>query len=54
MQSLKLMLLGLMVMLLGFAIVADPSSTLNGFEYLLMLVGFGIGLFAYKKREPHE
>ena len=52
MQSLKLMILGLMVMLLGLAVVVDPASDLGGFEYLLMLVGFGIGLFAYQKREP--
>ena len=51
MQSLKLMLLGLMIMLLGLALVADPASTLGGFEYLLMLVGLGIGVFAYRQRE---
>ena len=52
MQSLKLMIIGLMVMLLGLALVVDPASSFGGFEYVLMLAGLGIGLFAYRQREP--
>ena len=48
-RSLKLMLLGLMIMLFGAALAADPNSSLMGIEYLIMIVGFIVGLVGYAR-----
>ena len=48
-RSLKLMLLGLMIMLFGAALAADPNSSLMGIEYLIMIGGFVIGLVGYSR-----
>lgn len=47
MKSIKLMLLGISVMLLGGIIMIDPSSNLDGIEFLIVLTGFIISLVGF-------
>jgi len=50
-MNLKTMILGTMIMLLGGFIMADPSSSLGGLEFLIVLIGLIIGVFGFFKKD---
>lgn len=50
-KSIKIMLLGIMVMLFGGFIVLDPASNLGGIELLIIFIGLTIGIFGMIERD---
>jgi hypothetical protein len=50
-SGIKLMLLGIQITLVGGIIAFDPNSNLEGFEYLIVLLGFVFSMFGFSKRE---
>jgi prepilin signal peptidase PulO-like enzyme (type II secretory pathway) len=47
----KIMLLGIHITLLGGIIAIDPDSNLEGFEYLIVLVGLIFSIIGAFKKE---
>ncbi|MCZ7383823.1 MAG: hypothetical protein O8C67_13760 [Candidatus Methanoperedens sp.] len=47
--GLKRMILGLQIMLLGGFIMIDPSSSLGGIEFGIVIVGLIVGVSGYGK-----
>ncbi|HEX9012152.1 MAG TPA: hypothetical protein VF813_01500 [Anaerolineaceae bacterium] len=50
-QSLKIMLLGLMLMLLGGVITMDTRIHLGGLEYLLIFGGLLLGIVGFWRED---
>ncbi len=50
-KSIKIMLLGIMVMLFGGFIVLDPASNLGGIEHLIIFIGLTIGIFGMIQKD---
>ncbi|HEY3344447.1 MAG TPA: hypothetical protein VGJ97_05950 [Anaerolineaceae bacterium] len=50
-QSLKIMLLGMMFMLLGAVIAVDTHINIGGFEFVLLLVGLLMGLIGFWRED---
>lgn len=50
-QSLKIMLLGLMFMILGAAIAVDTRINIGGIEYVLLFVGLLMGIIGYWRED---
>lgn len=48
--STEIMLLGIAVMLLGGIFAIDANSSFAGFEYIIVLLGFGITVVGFIKR----
>lgn len=49
MQSIKLMLLGVSIILVGGIVVIDVNSDLGGIEYLIVLIGLLLSIAGYRK-----
>jgi hypothetical protein len=50
-QSLKIMLLGMMLMLLGAALAADTRINIGGLEYFLMIGGLLLGIIGFWRED---
>ncbi len=50
-QSLKIMLLGMMFMILGAVIVIDNRINMGGFEYFLLVVGILMGIIGFWRED---
>ncbi len=50
-QSLKIMLLGMMLMILGAALAADSRISLGGLEYFLMIGGLLLGIIGFWRED---
>jgi len=50
-KTIKTMILGTMIMLLGGFIMADPSSSLGGLEFLIVLIGLIVGIFGFFQKD---
>ena len=50
-KPIKTMLLGMMLMLFGGFILMDPTSTLRGIEFLLLIIGLLIGVFGLFQKD---
>lgn len=45
----KVMLLGLAIILVGGIIAIDPDSSLEGFEYIIVLLGLIVSIIGFGK-----
>jgi hypothetical protein len=50
-SSIKVMLLGINITLLGGIIVVDTSSNLGGIEYLIVLLGLVVSIIGLGKKD---
>lgn len=50
-KPIRTMLLGLMILLAGGFILVDPNSDMLGFEFLLILVGLGLGVYGFNLKD---
>ncbi len=50
-QSLKIMLLGMMLMILGAALAVDTRISLGGLEYFLMVIGLLMGIIGFWRED---
>lgn len=46
-KSIKAMILGVQIMLLGGFLIVDPTTNLNGAEYLIVFAGLIIGIVSF-------
>lgn len=49
-KSIKIMILGVQIMLLGGFIIDDPSTNLKGIEFLIILIGLLIGIIGFLEK----
>ena len=50
-SGIKLMLLGISITLIGGIIAVDPSSSLGGFEYLIVFTGLILSIIGLGKKD---
>lgn len=50
-NSIKIMILGLMILLIGGIISLDATITLRGFEIIIMIIGIVIGIIGFLKKD---
>ena len=46
-RSIRVMLLGIIIMLLGGTFILDSTTNLGGFEIVIVLVGFIVGTIGF-------
>lgn len=50
-QSLKVMIFGAMLMMLGGVLAVDPNVKLGGFEYLFLVAGLLLGIIGFWRED---
>jgi hypothetical protein len=50
-QSLKIMLLGMMFIMVGATMVVDPNFKLGGLEYVLLVAGLFLGIIGFWRED---
>ena len=50
-KPIRTMLLGLMILLTGGFTLVDPNTDMLGFEFLLILVGLGLGIYGFNLKD---
>lgn len=50
-KPIRYMILGLMILLVGGFALVDPNTDILGFEFLLILVGLGLGIYGFNLKD---
>ncbi len=50
-QSLKIMIFGLMLMLIGATLAVDPNAHLGGIEYFFVVAGLLLGIIGFWRED---
>lgn len=50
-KPVRIMILGLMILLIGGFALVDPNTDILGIEFLLMVVGLGLGIYGFNQKD---